>query len=175
MKTITSRNIILRPTMYVAISLLFVALICASAFAGGDGRTSTSSKAVYKGHKNHLALFTGITHHEDNDEFSIGLDYEYRFHKIFGIGGLVEYTGGDCDSWIFGVPVFIHPYKGAQFIVAPGFISEDDETDFLLRLGAGYQVEIGKGWSLTPQYNVDFIEGESELAQVIGVALGFAF
>jgi hypothetical protein len=35
-----------------------------------------------------------------------------------------------------------------------------------------YEFEVGR-WSLTPEFNIDFVDGEE--AQVYGVSLGFGF
>jgi hypothetical protein len=169
MKTIKSRGMLLRLTMYVAISLLLTMLISASALAG---ESISGSHSGY-GHNHHIALFVGNTHHEDDDSISIGLDYEYRLHEIFGVGALAEYTAGDFDSWILGIPLFIHPYKGLQLLVAPGVEFKDSESEFLLRTGVGYQLDIGEGWSITPQYNADFIK--DEVAHVYGLSIGYGF
>jgi hypothetical protein len=41
-----------------------------------------------------LALFIGITDDRGDDAFSLGLDYEYKFSEVFGIGGLLDHAGG---------------------------------------------------------------------------------
>ena len=63
-------------------------------------------------HRNRLTLFGGVTQDGSDTGASFGLEYEYRIRQLWGIGGLAEYAGGDFDSWVIGVPVFIHPYAG---------------------------------------------------------------
>jgi hypothetical protein len=125
-------------------------------------------------HANHMGLFLGNTHHSGEDGFSVGVDYEHRISEIFGVGGLIEYAGGDFDTWIFGAPLYIHPYKGLRFLVAPGFETEENETKFLVRAGIAYHIPLGNGWSIAPEYNFDFVEGGEEY-QVYGISVGLGF
>ena len=125
-------------------------------------------------HVNHMGLFLGNTHHGGETGFSVGLDYENRISDIFGLGALIEYAGGDFDTWVFGAPLYIHPYKGLRFLAAPGFEAEESETKFLVRAGVAYQIPFGGRWAISPEYNVDFIEG-GEKIQVYGVSIGLGF
>ena len=123
-------------------------------------------------HSHRLELFLGNTHEDSEDGFSVGLAYEYRITEILGTGGLVEYAGGDLDKWLAGVPLFIHPHKGWRFVLAPGLEHKHSENEFLFRAGVAYEFEIGR-WSITPEFNVDFVEGEEAL--VYGLSFGYGF
>jgi hypothetical protein len=90
-----------------------------------------------------------------------------------GIGGLAEYAGGDFDSWVLGVPFFIHPYAGWIAWLAPGAELEDGDTNFLFRAGLGYEFEIYPRWSLAPEINFDFTDGDTKL--VYGLTLSWQF
>jgi hypothetical protein len=70
------------------------------------------------------------------------------------------------------VPLFIHPYKDWIFILAPGFDYRQDRHDFLFRAGVAYEFEIDR-WSISPLFNVDFVDGEQVL--VYGVSFGYGF
>ena len=170
MKSVKSKNILLRLTIYMAFFLLLSTLISASAFAG------ESASYSHELHNHHLAAFVGHTEHEGETGVTTGLDYEYRICEYFGVGGLAEFVAGDFDDWILGIPFFFHPFENLQFMVAPAIEFNSEEHDaVLLRAGVGCPVNIGKGWSITPQYNMDFIEGEGKPAQVYGVSLGCGF
>ena len=84
------------------------------------------------------------------------MSYEYRLNQLFGIGGIVEYASGVLREWVLAVPLFLHPYKGWRFLVAPGVEIPDNEGDneFLFRVGAAYEFEIGEKWAITPEFNV---------------------
>lgn len=123
-------------------------------------------------HLNHVGLFLGTTHEEGKHEFTIGLDYEYRFSQYAGIGVLVEYVGEDAREGVGLVPLFIHPYKGLRFIAGAGVKPKAEETKFIWRLGVGYRFPIGN-WTIAPEFNVDFTEGKT--VEVFGVSFGYGF
>ncbi len=123
-------------------------------------------------HRNHVGLFLGNTHEEGLDEFTIGLDYEYRFSQYVGIGALLEYVGEDAREGVGMVPLFIHPYKGFRFLAAAGVKPKADETKFIWRLGIGYRFPIGN-WTIAPEFNLDFTEGRT--VEVYGVSFGYGF
>ena len=123
-------------------------------------------------HRHHVGLLLGNTHEEGEDEFTIGLDYEYHFTQYFGIGVLSEYVGEDEREGIGMVPLFIHPYKGWRFLAAPGVKPKAEETKFVWRLGIGYRFPI-RNWTIAPEFNIDFTEGRT--VEVYGVSFGYGF
>jgi hypothetical protein len=123
-------------------------------------------------HTNHLGLFLGNTHEEGEDEFTIGLDYEYRFSQYFGIGAVLEYVGEDAREGVGMGLLFIHPYKGFRFLAGAGVKPKAEETKFIWRLGIGYRFPIGN-WTIAPEFNLDFTEGKT--VQVYGVSFGYGF
>jgi len=159
--------------MYTKVSL---AAVVALLFAMLIFNPSISAAESVEGHNlsNEIGLFLGGTHHCDNDGFTIGIDYEHRINEVFGVGGLIEYVDGQFDAWVVGAPLYVHPYMGLRFLVAPGFVSEENDTKFLFRAGIGYQIELVKNWSITPAYNIDFVEGV-EPAHVYGLSIGYGF
>jgi hypothetical protein len=123
-------------------------------------------------HRHHIALFLGATHTDDEDEFSIGIDYEYRLKPILGVGGLAEYTGGDLETTVLAAALFIHPYDEWRLVLAPGFENEDGDNEFLFRAGVSYAFPVGK-WTVSPEFNVDFVDEEENL--VYGLSFGRGF
>ena len=122
-----------------------------------------------------IELFIGNTHLKGEDGFTGGLSYEYRLNKLFGIGGIVEYAGGDFKAWTLAVPFFLHPYKGWRFLVAPGvaILNNDEDDEFIFRVGAAYEFEIGEKWAITPEFNVDFVDNNEAL--IFGLSFGHKF
>jgi hypothetical protein len=59
-----------------------------------------------------------------------------------------------------------------RFVLAPGLEHRDDENEFLFRAGVAYEFEIGR-WSIAPEFNVDFVDGEK--AYVYGLSFGWGF
>ena len=125
-------------------------------------------------HRSRLTLFGGVTQDGSDTGASFGLEYEYRIRQLWGIGGLAEYAGGDFDSWVIGVPVFIHPYAGWFVTLVPGVEFEDSESSFLFRAGMGYDFDLWPRWSLSPEINADFVEG-GDTKLVYGLSLSYAF
>ncbi len=126
-------------------------------------------------HRHGTELFIGNTHDDGEDGFTVGLGYEYRLNQLFGIGGIVEYAGGDFEEWTLAVPFILHPYKEWRFLVAPGVAipTNDEHDDFLIRVGAAYEFEIGKKWALVPAFNVNFVDNKEVLT--FGLGFGYKF
>ena len=128
-------------------------------------------------HRHLIALFIGDTHEDEENGITVGLGYEYRLNQLFGIGGIVEYAGVDFKESLVMAPLFLHPYKGWLFVVAPGVAipkkHSGDDVEFLFRVGAAYEFEIGEKWVLTPEFNVDFVDNREAL--VFGLSFGYKF
>jgi hypothetical protein len=144
-------------------------------------------------HPNDFGVFLGVTDEKGHDlEFTTGLDYERRFSKHWGVGGLVDYAGGDLRNTVLAVPVYWHPGGGWKLSAAPGVefhngrgdgepvLAEEavgevdeDETHFLFRVGVGYHVHVSDHWGVVPTVNLDFVDREEVWVYGIGVAYGW--
>jgi hypothetical protein len=84
-------------------------------------------------HRHGIELLLGNTNHDGEDGFTVGLGYEYRLNQLFGIGGFVEFTGGDLKEWFLAPALTLQPYKGWRFLVAAGVdVSRHDrDNEFL--------------------------------------------
>jgi len=139
--------------------------------------------------RHHIGIFFGATTNLDDEEtdFSLGLDYEYRLLPQLGIGLLGEVTFAENEVFIVGVPIFLHPSKGLILGVAPGVEISDEiaeteaeggeqlletKTNFLLRFIAAYEMEFN-GLTLAPTVSLDLVDGEESL--VYGISLGKGF
>lgn len=158
------------------VSLVMVILMCTLfplTAAAEDSPAGTSEDA---GGGQQLSMFVGNTQDSSENGLSVSLEYEYRWTRKFGVGALAEYAGGDFDSWVVAIPFFIHPHAGWFVRLAPGIEleREDNENNFLFRVGVGYDFEITPHWSLAPEFNVDFVDsGEDKL--VYGLSLSREF
>jgi hypothetical protein len=119
---------------------------------------------------NSFEVFIGATLHDGDSEASYGASYQRRIGKAFGIGGLVEYTTG--REWIFAVPFSWHITESWKLLVAPGFEHEEGENIYMTRIGTAYEFKF-TGWSLAPEVNVDFVDGE--VKTILGVSVGWEF
>jgi hypothetical protein len=60
---------------------------------GESGKPGSGSRPEWaEDGRNHLAVFVGFTDGRGDAGPSLGLDYEYRLSRLFGIGGTIEYT-----------------------------------------------------------------------------------
>ena len=143
-----------------------------------DGTRAGGGKGGLPHH--HLALFAGLgaeTKRDTPDEngFAIGLVYEYRFHKHWGIGIAVDALGQDTfrDASLV-VPVSLHPIGNWRVFTGPGVEFTDKKDKFIYRLGVGYEFPLGGHWSLAPEVLADFVDGGG-IIYIGGLALGYEF
>lgn len=124
---------------------------------------------------NHLALFLGVTHaEEDSAAPTVGLDYERRVSERLGVGVVFrDHASGDIDATLYAVSFSIHTTSPLSFVIAPGIEREDGDNSGVLRVGAEYEFEVGSAWSLAPALYFDITEDDTK--EVLGVAIGFEF
>ena len=160
---------------YAMIGLILVILVLLMPVKIPAEEAGHGSKGEGLENRHGIELFLGNTHDDGEDGFSVGLSYEYRLNQLFGIGGIVEYASGVLREWVLAVPLFLHPYKGWRFLVAPGVTIPDNDGDdeFVFRVGVAYEFEIGEKWAIIPEFNVDFVDNSEVL--VYGLNFGYKF
>ncbi len=136
-----------------------------------EHESATAHAESHQYHPNMLGLFLGETFEGREEAFTIGLEYERRINKSFGVGAFAEYVSGDLDFWLYGVPFAYHtgPWK---LYVAPGVEDGEHGSEFLVRVGGEYAFEVGE-FEISPQLNLDFVD--SEEVWVLGVVIGKSF
>lgn len=128
----------------------------------------------------HLALFAGggvesKEGRQDEPGFALGVEYELRFHKHWGVGGVIEGLGQETiRNVLVVVPVSFHPGGHWRLIAGPGVEFTPKKDKFAFRLGVGYEIPLGGHWSLAPEFFLDLIES-GENTWLAGVALGYEF
>ena len=181
MGTIT--RFITKKTVHSCCLFVVIAMIITVAFSPLANAEEAHQKEAHAFHRHHTALFLGNTQ-DDGSEYglSFGLEYEYRFNHWLGLGGLVEYAGGDFEHLLLAVPLYIHPYKQWLLVLAGGaeIYNEHEEhqgdkreREWVVRTGVAYQFPIEDKWSITPSFNVDFSEHETLFVYGISVGVGF--
>lgn len=105
-------------------------------------------------------------------EGTVGIDYQYRFSRAWGLAIAFEYVGGGARNWMAGLGPALHPVAGLELYAGPGFEHNDGENEFVFRVGLAYEFEVGR-WSLTPAFNLDFVDGEQTYVYGIYVGKGF--
>ena len=155
------------------ITALFLLLFISGAAVGDETEDHHSAESEHETHHpNVLAVFVGVAFEDRRDNgVALGLEYERRLSRVFGVGALVEHTFGDIDTTVYAVPFAFH-HKRWKFVVAPGIEDGDHGSENLIRVGAEYAFEVRK-WEIAPQFDLDFVDGDSVL--VVGAAFGKGF
>lgn len=110
---------------------------------------------------------------EDETDLAIGVEYEFRMNRAFGVGGIIEGipTSGVRDL-VLATPLTWHPAEGFKLSVAPGLEFHADDTDFLIRFGVGYDFRVGR-FTIGPDLSLDLTHHSRTL--VYGVLAGIEF
>ena len=123
----------------------------------------------------HISAVIGGTHipHEDETAFTLGVDYEYRLNQTLGLGFVAEHAFGPVDSTTLLAVADIHIAGGFAIQTGPGVEFVNDESFFVARLGALYELELGEHFTVSPQLHYDY-SGHDD-AIVFAIAIGRAF
>ncbi|KPK04985.1 MAG: hypothetical protein AMS20_07695 [Gemmatimonas sp. SG8_28] len=163
--------------------LVFCGLLAAP--LTGQEHGEPGMEREHEEHANHAGLFLGAASHLHTDEtgIAVGLEYARRLtHRVY-LDVFAEYASSKLErDIIVGIPLEVVPVGGLALSAGPGieFLSVEDEetgteeheTEFLLRLGAGYYLPLGR-LTLRPTFNADYAGGHWTL--VYGAALGIPF
>lgn len=119
-------------------------------------------------------IFVGATHADSQTELTLGIEYEYKFNDIFGIGGLYEKTNnahhGDGVS-VKLASLYYHPNKHWRFGLGAGeerIGGDHPHTETLYRISAAYDIHFNE-FGLAPTFAVDFIDDDE--AYVFGISI----
>jgi hypothetical protein len=164
--------------MLIAASVI-TALTTSSAFASTDETP-----------KHIPGVFVGYTNFDGETEFSYGIEYEYKFSKLWGAGIVYEKTddahhGAGVDVAL--AAVYLHPWKELRVGLGygketVGSYTDNSDVDHphyhsshkedLVRTSISYDFHVGD-FGIAPTLAVDFIDGET--ATIFGVAIVRAF
>ena len=128
-----------------------------------------------EGHGKHaLGPFIGVTREDGENRETLGIEYSYRINKSWSVGGVIERAERDKHSTL--AIVFAHwwPYKGWYLGAGIGRKDPGDERENTVRATLGYEFELKGGWGISPQANLDAIEGHDN-EEVYGIAIGKRF
>lgn len=124
--------------------------------------------------KHALGVFLGVTHEHDDDLETLGIEYSYRINKLWSVGGVIERADREKDSTLATVFAHLWPYKGLFLGAGIGRKDPGGERENTVRATIGYEFELGGGWSIAPQANLDSIE-DHENEEVYGIVIGKRF
>ena len=167
---LTRQPLIHQPVSKLRLSLFPLLLVCFILAATPVVAQDNENAEGEAFEANSIEVFLGGTFDDGDSEASFGMSYERRLNESIGIGGIVEYTNG--REWVFAVPFTIHITEPWKVVLAAGIEHEDGDNTFLTRVGTAYEFKFD-GWSLAPEVNVDFVDGD--VKTVLGVSFGFEF
>ncbi len=146
---------------------------------------ATSANAADGGKLNQhvVGLFLGVTDTEHTEETSYGLEYEYRFNKTWGLGGVWErtpdgYDDGHGHTEDLSVKVISAYWHKDMLRLGLGFGEEKvhgdhPHTEDLIRASAAYDIHLTPNLGIAPSVAIDRVDGEN--VYVYGAALTYAF
>ncbi len=164
--------------MRAAMASLPITLVALAALAfpavGAEEPAEQHGGHAAEAHPRHLVTaFLGATHEHGEDAFTFGVEYVYGLVPgRIGVGGIVERAGGQLDADLALALVHFETIGNLYVSGGAGVERRDGEHEWVGRIGAGYEIELG-AWVLAPEVNLDFIEREE--AVVYGVGLGRKF
>lgn len=131
-----------------------------------------SSFTFASDHNHHVALFTGATHSHELSHGTFGIDYEYKFSEMWGIGGMYETIQTDPSTTVVLVTGSFHL---DDFMLTAGIGKEEvhGHSEGLKRLGAVYHFHVSS-FTVAPSLNYDFID-DGNSAVVYGILWGVGF
>lgn len=169
-----------------AVFFLNIAMLSAEEAKHGEHGKETAGHeehAEHANHNNHFSIFLGMTSTLEvpkTNDFTAGLDYEYRLpiaNRLFGLGVLADFAFGAETKAVFAGFIGIHPVGGLKILLAPGvemLFGAHPHQAFLLRGSIGYDFMINN-FSITPIVSVDFLPETKAVSLVYGLAAGIGF
>lgn len=116
-------------------------------------------------------MLGGAFRRGDGGAFTLGIDYERRLSRLWGVGAYVDLAFGRRFAFVGGAAGYVHPWRDLVLVVGPGFEHEDGDTHALVRLGGFYEWEVGKIW-IAPAAYVDIIQHKKPDV-ILGLNLGW--
>lgn len=151
--------------------LLAVVIGCGTplAMAQADEREHGSThESSHSYHPNFLGVFLGVTDEGREEAFTMGVEYERRLTKSFGVGVFAEHLFGDADFWVYGIPFAYHTGQW-KIYAGPGIEDGKHGTEYYTRIGGEYAFEAG-GLEISPQVRLDLVDGND--VWVLGFVIG---
>jgi len=125
-------------------------------------------------HKHVLGLFLGVTDEGDDYLETYGIEYAYRIHEYWSVGGGIEHAKSGRDSTLAIAGVGCWPDQGLFLGAGVGRKDPRDKREKTFRATIGYEIEFAGGWGIAPQINWDFIDGHED-EEVYGIVIGKRF
>lgn len=123
-------------------------------------------------HRNHVAVFGGVTLREEDADMTAGLDWEVRLGTKAGMLILGEAVFAEETEQIFGLGMTWHASDAIRIALVPAWEMAGEHQAFLFRMGVEYGFHFGT-LGFAPGLNLDLAGGH--VALVAGIAVGSGF
>ena len=158
--------------MRYLVQLLISFLLMSPVFAAQVESSSEQGHSIHGPH-HFSVLLADPNVSGEGDNFTVGLDYEYRVNELLGVGAVVERAYGEIGATTLLTVADVHFQNGLIIQVGPGFERKGDHDVFVGRVGTLYEFEV-ENYTVSPQLHWDYHDGEAN-AIVAGIAFGFSF
>ncbi|MEO0975040.1 MAG: hypothetical protein AAFX85_18285 [Pseudomonadota bacterium] len=133
-------------------------------------------------HGSHLSVLAGTTIHGGDAARTYGLDYEFRFDDLLGIGAVAEHAVAPVEATTFLAVADLHVWRelavqtgpGAELLHDPHGTSASTQVRFVYRVGMLYEFALG-GTTISPQLHYDMVPGGVDNSVVAALAFGRGF
>lgn len=139
---------------------------------GNEAEESHGAHAGHAVHRNHAAIFGGVTIHDSHFYPTVGLDYEYLFTSCVGAVAVAEVVFADHTEQIYGLGLAYHPIPPLKIAAIPAYLTADGHSEFLMRGNLEYGIHAGPV-TVAPSVSVDYVA--EEVLFVAGLAVGAGF
>ena len=160
----------------VAVTLALFSVMAAPSASADSASHDAIHPRAGNYHTHTAGIFVGGASDDlgKREGFALGIEYEYRFDRQWGIGFMMEHTYGVLDTWVYVMPIAYHIDQWKLYL-APGVEDGHHGSENMVRVGFEYGFHVDR-WEISPQVDIDFVERERDVF-VIGLtfARGFDF
>jgi hypothetical protein len=134
-------------------------------------------------HRNAVELFIGGVTETDESAtgLGVGLGYVRHLSTMWGLGVSAELSSTDVSrDWVVIIPVYLYPTGGLVLWTGPAIEGSKDmsegggdnerSTNLGVRFGTAWEFEVGERFTLSPEVNLDLIDGS--VTWVYGLSFG---
>lgn len=122
----------------------------------------------------HISAFSGFTtNYKGKQGYKIGIEYEYRFSDLYGLGGTFDFTGADFDIFAFSLGSAFYPFKFPLIpVLGVGAKRYEGKWNPFVRTMLTYDFHLDN-WSVGPMVMYDFFPDEKDIMSY-GITVGFS-
>lgn len=161
---------------YLQRILFFTIFFCLSVASYGQEHENEhhDSEAVHTG--SHISAFVGVTvDYHDNFGYKLGLEYEYRLNRRWGLASSIDFVGADFEIIALSAGGVLYPFNNIPFAaaLAVGGKYKNEEWHGYVRGLLAYDFHLGKV-SLSPTIIHDFFPESKDITSFglqVGVSL----